>query len=122
MPIPSAAAIVAAIIFAADSTPLRSWVFSVAWLALLGLLSFLMVSTWRYPSFKDLNLLRPQSPVSFVIAGAAIYLVWTVPQPVLLAMAVCYVMSGIVIRVGGIVRRMMHGHHRPPQHREQPQG
>lgn len=122
MPIPSAAAIVAAIIFAADSTPLKSWVFSVAWLALLGLLSFLMVSTWRYPSFKDLNLVRPQSPISFVIAGAAIYLIWTVPQPVLLAMAGTYMMSGIVIRIGGIVRRIMHGQHRPPQHREQPQG
>src|SRR4029079_11732277 len=109
LPIPAAAAAVAAVVYAAESEPLRSWVFSVAWLALLGLLSFLMVSTWRYPSFKDLNLVRPQSPISFVIAGAAIYLIWTVPQPVLLAMAVCYVLSGIVIRVGGIVRRLMHG-------------
>ncbi|MEI9811816.1 MAG: CDP-alcohol phosphatidyltransferase family protein [Acidobacteriota bacterium] len=78
MPIPSAAAAVAAIIYAADSTPLRFMAWSTAWLALLGLLSFLMVSTWRYPSFKDLNLVRPQSPISFVIAGAAIYLIWTV--------------------------------------------
>jgi CDP-diacylglycerol---serine O-phosphatidyltransferase len=117
MPIPSAAAALAAIIYAADSTPLRSWGFSVAWLALLGLLSFLMVSTWRYPSFKDLNLVRPQSPVSFVFIAAAIYLIWTMPQPVLLAMAVCYVGSGIVIRIGGIIRRMMHGGHRPPQPR-----
>lgn len=121
MPIPSAAAAVAAIIYAADSTPLRSWGVSVAWLGLLGLLSFLMVSTWRYPSFKDLNLVRPQSPISFVFIAAAIYMIWTVPQPVLLAMAVCYVLSGIVIRVGGIVRRIMRGGQRPhpdqrPQH------
>ncbi|MEO8096829.1 MAG: CDP-diacylglycerol--serine O-phosphatidyltransferase [Acidobacteriota bacterium] len=111
MPIPSAAAAVAAIIFAAESTPLRWWGYSVAWLALLALLSFLMVSTWRYPSFKDLNLVRPQSPVSFVLAGALIYLVWAFPQPVLLIMSVGYVLSGIIIRVGGILRRRFRGSH-----------
>jgi CDP-diacylglycerol--serine O-phosphatidyltransferase len=105
LPIPSAAAMVAAVVFAANSTPLRDWRFSVAWLALLALLSFLMVSTWRYPSFKDLNLLRPRSPFVFVLAGTGIYLVWTVPQPVLLALAICYVGSGIILRIGGIMRR-----------------
>jgi CDP-diacylglycerol--serine O-phosphatidyltransferase len=105
MPIPSAAATIAAIVFAANSSPLRSWLLSIAWMALLGLLSFLMVSTWRYPSFKDLNLLRPQSPLILIFWGCLIYLIWTVPQPVLLSMAVTYVSSGIVIRLGGIIRR-----------------
>jgi CDP-diacylglycerol--serine O-phosphatidyltransferase len=120
MPIPSAAAAIAAIVFAAGSTPLVSWAWSIAWLGLLALLSFLMVSTWRYPSFKDLNLVRPQSPISFVIAGCAIYLVWTFPQPVLLVLGVSYVASGIVIRLGGIVRRRwraLHPDSRPrPEH------
>lgn len=107
LPIPSAAAMVAAVVFASGSTPLRAWGFSVAWLGLLGLLAFLMVSTWRYPSFKDLNLLRPRSPFMFVLAGSLIYLIWTVPQPVLLAMSSTYVLSGIVIRIGGIIRRRM---------------
>ena len=105
MPIPSAAGTIAAVVFASGSIPLRSWVFSAAWLALLSLLAFLMVSTWRYPSPKGWNLLRPQSPVTFIFLGSLIYLIWTVPQPVLLAMAVTYVSSGIVIRLGGIVRR-----------------
>jgi CDP-diacylglycerol--serine O-phosphatidyltransferase len=103
--IPAAAAVIAAIVFAAGSTPLTSWVFSVAWLALLGLLSFLMVSTWRYPSFKELNLLHPQSRFTLLLAGGLIYLIWAIPRPVLLAMALAYVLSGIVIRVGGILRR-----------------
>src|SRR5579859_5091451 len=47
LPIPAAAAAVAAVVYASDSEPLRSWIFSAAWLALLALLSFLMVSTWR---------------------------------------------------------------------------
>ena len=113
MPIPSAAAAIAAVIFAAGSLPLRAWQFSVAWLALLGLLAFLMVSTWRYPSFKDLTVVKPQSPISFVFIGSFIYLVWTFPQPVLLALAVGYVGSGIVIRVGGALRRRWRGHQQP---------
>src|SRR5580693_2390001 len=55
LPIPAAAGMVAAVVYASDSVPLESWYLSVLWLALLALLSFLMVSTWRYPSFKELN-------------------------------------------------------------------
>ena len=64
LPIPAAAALVAAVVYASDSAPLEWWAPSFAWLALLALLSFLMVSTWRYYSFKDLNLLHPRSPPS----------------------------------------------------------
>jgi CDP-diacylglycerol--serine O-phosphatidyltransferase len=64
-----------------------------------------MVSTWRYRSFKDLNLMRPRSPLIVIVFGALIYLIWNYSQPVLLAMAVTYVGSGIVIRIGGLLRR-----------------
>src|SRR5215472_544939 len=53
LPIPAAAAIVSAVVYASDCVPLQWWVFSTLWLALLAALSFLMVSTWRYPSFKE---------------------------------------------------------------------
>ena len=86
------------------------WIFSAAWLALLGLLAFLMVSTWRYPSFKDLSLVRPRSPVTFVVLSVLIYLIWLRSQPMLLGMSAAYVVSGIVIRIGGVVRRRL----RPP--------
>ena len=85
LPIPAAAAMVAAIVYASDSMPLESWMFSGAWLALLALLSFLMVSTWRYPSFKELNLTGPRSPLTVILFGALIYLIWNFSQPVLLA-------------------------------------
>src|SRR5215475_2449460 len=61
LPIPGAAAMVAAVVYACDSVPIDWWVFSIAWLVLLLLLSFLMVSTWRYYSFKGLSLNRPRS-------------------------------------------------------------
>jgi CDP-diacylglycerol---serine O-phosphatidyltransferase len=116
LPIPAAAAIVAAVVYASDSDPLRSWIFSAAWLGLLGLLSFLMVSTWRYPSFKDLSLTQPRSPLTVVMLGGLIYLIWNFSQPVLLGMTVCYVGSGILIRVGGALRRRFKHARREPEH------
>ena len=71
--------------------------------------SFLMVSTWRYPSFKDLNLSRPRSPLTFVVVGGAIYLTYLYSRWALLGFAVTYMMSGIVIRIGGIIRRRFRG-------------
>src|SRR5205085_6944407 len=48
LPIPAAAALVAAVVYGLGSDPLVWWPASVVWLALLLLLGFLMVSTWRY--------------------------------------------------------------------------
>ena len=108
LPIPAGAGMVAAIVYAADSTPLQWWVFGVMWLILLTMLALLMVSMWRYPSFKDINLLRPRSPISVILVGCFFYLIWVASQPVLLAIATAYVGSGVAIRLGGIIRRRFH--------------
>jgi CDP-diacylglycerol---serine O-phosphatidyltransferase len=105
--IPAAAGMVASVVYAAGSSPIHYWPFAVVWLALLALLSFLMVSTWRYYSFKDINLNRPRSFVIVIGLGSLIYLIWNYSQPVLLAMASSYVASGIIIRIAGIVRRRL---------------
>jgi CDP-diacylglycerol--serine O-phosphatidyltransferase len=105
LPIPAAAGALASIIYATGGTPMRWWIVSAAWLGLVGLLSFLMVSTWRYPSFKDLSLTRPRSPLTIIFLGSLIYLTWNFSQPVLLVLSCSYVLAGIVIRAGGAVRR-----------------
>jgi CDP-diacylglycerol--serine O-phosphatidyltransferase len=120
MPIPAAAAMVASVVYAFSAIgPLNWWVLSTGWLALLGLLSFLMVSTWRYPSFKDLSMLRPRSPVTFVVLSILIYLIWNSSEEMLLGMSACYVLSGIVIRGGGILRRRLR--HQPPESEPHPE-
>jgi CDP-diacylglycerol--serine O-phosphatidyltransferase len=107
---------VAAVVYASNSEPITNWVLTVAWIALLALLSFLMVSTWRYYSFKDISLLRPRSPLTVILLGVVIYLFWQYSQLGLLAMAVVYVGSGVVIRIGGIVRRLFRpSPPRPPE-------
>jgi len=117
LPIPAGAAMVAAVVYAADSVPITYWPLTIAWLALLALLSFLMVSTWRYYSFKDINLLRPRSPLTVILVGSLIFLIWNYSQAVLLIIPTAYVVSGIAIRIGGIVRR--HLRRTPPQRAEQ---
>ena len=105
MPIPAGAGMVAAAVYARGGEPLVYWPFTVAWLALLGLMGFLMVSTWRYHSIKGIALRRAYSPLLILLIGAFIYAIWNYGRPVLAVLASAYVASGIVIRVGGILRR-----------------
>jgi CDP-diacylglycerol--serine O-phosphatidyltransferase len=81
-------------------------VFSAAWLALIVIVSLLMVSSWRYPSFKQLSVSKPRATVSVLLIGLMAVLIVFWSQPVLLVMAVTYVGSGILIRTGGLVRRL----------------
>lgn len=111
LPIPAAATMVAAVVYSLGSYPITDLIPAILWLMLLGLLSFLMVCTWRYRSFKDLNLMRPRSPLILVLIGGIIFAIWNWSQPVLVSLASIYVGSGIVVRLAGIVRRFFP---RPP--------
>ena len=115
LPIPAAAGMVATVIFASGSLPLTSFAWSVAWLLLLALLSFLMVSAWRYWSFKELNLSRPRSPVILVLMCLVIFGIFTWARAVLLVISAIYVSSGLFIRIGGIIRRLTKSNTTPPE-------
>ena len=114
LPIPAGAAMVAGVVFASGGVPLRYWGFSAAWLVLLAILGLLMVSTWRYYSFKGVSLSKPYTPLLIILIGGFIYLTWNWPQPVLLALPTAYVASGILIRAGGIIRRRFRRNLQPP--------
>jgi CDP-diacylglycerol--serine O-phosphatidyltransferase len=107
LPIPAAAAMVAAVVWANDSEPLKWWPLSLAWLGLLVLLGFLMVSTWRYYSFKGISFSKAYSPLIIIGVGGLIYGLFNYAQLLFLALATAYVASGIVIRLGGILRRRL---------------
>lgn len=105
LPIPAAASMVASVVYALDSYPVTDLFPAILWLVLLALLSFLMVCTWRYRSFKDLNLRQPHSPLILITMGGVIFAIWNWSQPMLLIIASLYVGSGIVVRIAGLVRR-----------------
>ena len=109
MPIPAGAALIAAIVFT-DSAPVRSFAFSIMWLICVFVISLLMVSTWRYPSFKQINVSKPRTPLIALLVGAVSFMIWAWPQPVLLAAASAYGASGIAIRIGGLIRKHRRSH------------
>jgi CDP-diacylglycerol--serine O-phosphatidyltransferase len=115
LPIPAGAGMVAAVVYSLDSYPITTFVGSIFWLALLALLAFLMVSTWRYWSFKEFNLQSPRSTLLLVAMAGVIYGIWNWSEPVLLLIASIYVGSGIAIRLGGIIRRLF-----PPKSKTPP--
>jgi CDP-diacylglycerol--serine O-phosphatidyltransferase len=110
LPIPPAAGMLAAVVHACGGYPLQNWwPAGVLWLGLIGLLAFLMISTWRYTSFKDIGVLQIPSLVMVVVFATGIYLIWNFSEPVLLAMASAFVASGIVTRIAGVLRRFGRG-------------
>jgi CDP-diacylglycerol--serine O-phosphatidyltransferase len=95
----------AAIVHFCGGYPIQHWwPWGVLWLSLIGLLAALMVSAWRYASFKDLGF-RVPGLLLVVVLAAMIFLIWNFSQPVLLAMATGFVLSGILTRIGGALRR-----------------
>ncbi len=115
LPIPPAAGMLAAIVHFCGGYPIQDWLpWGVLWLALIALLAFLMISTWRYASFKDMGFSRMPALLMVVSLATTIYLIWNFSQPVLLAMASGFVVSGILTRIGGLLRRAARG--RAEQH------
>lgn len=104
MPIPAAAGFIAAVVFM-DPSPVRYFSASIVWLCAVGIIGILMVSTWRYPSFKQVSVSKPHTPLIVLMVGGIAFLIWEWPQPVLLAAASAYLASGIAIRIGSAIRR-----------------
>jgi CDP-diacylglycerol--serine O-phosphatidyltransferase len=105
MPIPAAAGFVAATVHA-NTEPLRSMTYSIGWLCILAIIGLLMVSTWRYPSFKEqLSAGKPRTPLIVLLMGGLIFVIFEWSRPVLMGMATAYVLSGIFIRLGSSIRR-----------------
>lgn len=105
MPIPAGAGVIAATVHFGKGQPLASWWLAPVWLAVLVVVGFLMVSTWRFPSFKDLHLNRRhpfQTLLLICIPGA---LIWFYSEYVLFIIATVYTCSGIFTRFAWILRR-----------------
>jgi CDP-diacylglycerol--serine O-phosphatidyltransferase len=98
MPIPAAAGTIAAIIHW-EKTPLVQRGYSLGWMAVVAILGFLMVSRMRYYSFKTLDLRRRRSYIAIIFLGLIIWAIWVYSEPVLLAIALTYAFSGIILRI-----------------------
>ncbi|HET6934595.1 MAG TPA: phosphatidylcholine/phosphatidylserine synthase [Candidatus Angelobacter sp.] len=109
MPIPAGAGVVAATVHLMGGQPINFWWLSILWLALVVAVGFLMVSTWRFYSFKDLNLRNRHPFWVLVLICGTLAMIWFFSRPLLFAIAITYMLSGVVTRLSFVFRR------RPPQ-------
>ena len=106
LPIPAAAGVIAAIVHFRQR-PIELVGSAGLWCLLVALLAFLMISSVRYPSFKDLDLKKPLPRTAIVATAMLIGLIFYYSGIVLLLMAITYLASGPVARLSQTVRRMM---------------
>ena len=115
MPIPAGAGVIAAVVHFLSGEPLVSWRTSVSWLLMVLVVGYLMVSTWRFYSFKDIDF-RSRHPFRLiVIFGILIASIRYFSGPVLFGISVLYMASGILWRLQWIFRRKNPPAPPPPQ-------
>ncbi len=107
MPIPAGAGVIAAVVHFARGFPLTLWWLSPIWLALLVAAGFLMVSTWRFYSFKDIDLRAGHPFRTIVLVGSLLAAIFLFSHYVLFIIALAYMLSGVVLRLMYLLR------HRP---------
>ena len=118
LPIPAGAAQVAAIVFVLKEPRVERWE-GMAMLALVVAVGFLMVSTFRYRSFKGVDLRRRRSYIS-VLGIALLFLVVSIePETSLLVATGLYTMSGPLTWAVSTLRRRADP--RPPLAVDEPQ-
>src|SRR5512141_2290999 len=98
MPIPGGAGVVAAVVHFAHGDPVYVWWHSVLWGAGVFALAFLMVSTWRFPSFKGIDFRQRHSSRLLVLMCAMIVLIYMYSNWVLFLMAMTYTIWGVLAR------------------------
>ena len=98
MPIPAAAGLLAATVHLCYGIPNPYWWIAAAWLILVGLCGFLMVSTWRFWSAKEINFSR-RHPFQLLVPLAIVaYVMVRYSNTALFAAALIYMFSGIWAR------------------------
>ncbi len=105
MPIPAGAGVVAAVVHFSHGDPLLWWGSALTWLIVVVLAGYLMVSTWRFYSFKDINMHARQPFRLVVIFGLLLAGIFLFSGPVLFVIALTYMFSGIFWRLNWLFRR-----------------
>ena len=107
LPIPAAAGLVASFVYfkpeqlAGTNGVTRNWIL----LAVVLLLSILMVSTFRYASFKDMGPRSKQPFLVIPVMAALIFSIISYSRWMLLLISIVYVAHGPVLKIWGLLNR-----------------
>lgn len=110
LPIPPAAALIAAIIHFAPKPllqyqPRYAALYSGLMMTLVGCLGGLMVSTIRYSSFKTVGTSSRSTRLAILFIAAIGMLIYLFSDYALLILVATYVLHGLIIRMGALFRR-----------------
>ena len=98
MPIPAAAGLLAASVHLCYGIPDVYWYIAVPWLILVGLTAYLMVSTWRFWSAKEITLTGSHPFRLILLLALGAYIVFRFSNVVMFLSALVYMFSGIWAR------------------------
>ncbi len=105
LPIPAGAGVIAAMVHFRSGVPLDSWYTAISWLAMVAAVGYLMVSTWRFYSFKDIDFGSRHPFRLIILLGALFAGIWYFSKQVLFGVALLYTLSGVFWRLQWIFRR-----------------
>jgi CDP-diacylglycerol--serine O-phosphatidyltransferase len=105
MPIPAAAGVLAAVVHLVSGWPVTNWWLATLWIGVIGLAGFLMVSTWRFWSGKEINLSGRHPFQLIVLLGVLIYLLVHFSEVLLFLCCFIYMFSGLVARAAYSAQR-----------------
>jgi CDP-diacylglycerol---serine O-phosphatidyltransferase len=110
MPIPAAAGFLASTVHFFGGYPVLAWWISIPWLLLVGLSGFLMVSTWRFWSGKEINFSRSHPFQLLFVLAIVLYVMLRYSNVVFFGIGLTYMFSGIWARAAyGWSRRRRRG-------------
>jgi CDP-diacylglycerol---serine O-phosphatidyltransferase len=109
LPIPVAGGLVAALVHFSPAPiiyfgPERARIYSGLLMVLVAFLSLMMVSTWRFSSFKTVGT-RSRSMRTIILALSVGMLIFLYSRYVLLAIVVSYILYGLLSRLAGVFWR-----------------
>ncbi len=99
MPIPAGAGVLAAVVHFEGGSPVHDLWASILWLGLVAFTGFLMVSSWRFWSGKEIDMgeRKPGRMLVFIVVLLGIVFEWH--RIALLVIALGYLLSGVMARV-----------------------
>jgi CDP-diacylglycerol---serine O-phosphatidyltransferase len=107
MPTPAAAGILAAMVHFMSGDPIEDWRWSLAWLALVVSVAALMVSSVRYPSFKDLPLAKRQHSLAIIVVTLMVGAIIKYSEIALILVAGTYFLTGPGLHILRLVRHRL---------------
>jgi CDP-diacylglycerol--serine O-phosphatidyltransferase len=99
MPIPAGAGVIAAVVHCFNGSPIDDWRIALVWTGLIMLTGFLMVSSWRFWSGKEVEFEGRRTYRLFALIALIGVLIWMFSEVVLMIIALGYLVSGVLARL-----------------------